>query len=111
MPDKPARPFQVLVTWEQFEMGGWRQWADPRYYATAEAAQPVYAEMLNFNGYKDPGRSDIRNVSVELRHKGELVSASEGPCSPGRNQYWLGEVRKKVESCTGPLANALKKTL
>jgi hypothetical protein len=108
---KAERDFEVSVTWEQADDRAFLFYARSRFVATRSEADAVHMEELNFNGYLDPAREDIRNVAIEKRYRGRQIDCSDTPCSPERNQYWLGEVRKKVLSCTGPLANALKNSL
>lgn len=105
---KPERDFEVNVNWEQASLGDWRLFTRRRFFATRAQANGAYVEELNNNGYLDPGREDIRNVCVELRYQGRRIGQTEGPCSPERNQHWLGEVRKVAASCSGPLVNALR---
>jgi hypothetical protein len=108
---KAERDFEVSVTWDQRDDIAWHFYSRGRFVATRAEADAVHMEELNFNGYLDPGREDIRNVTIEKRYRGRQIDTSDQPCSPEHNKYWLGEVRKKVASCTGPLANALKTTL
>ena len=108
MSPKAERDFEVSVTWEQSDDRAFLFYARSRFMATRSEADAVHMEELNFNGYLDPGREDIRNVTIDKRYRGRQIDCSDAPCSPERNQYWLGEVRRTIAACTGPLVNALK---
>lgn len=107
---KPERDFAVIVTWEQCDRS-WTMYARSRFCAGRPQLDGAYMEELNNNGYLDPGRDDIREVAIEKRYRGRQIDCSDTPCTVERHRYWLGEVRRTIANCNGPLANALRRSV
>lgn len=78
MPDKPAKPversFELTVYWEEFRMGSWLLSCSRQFFELERDQHGAYLEALNNNGHIDPADETKRNVTIERRYRGVLVT-------------------------------------
>lgn len=108
MSPKPEKDFEVSVTWLERRDGSWLLFTRRRFFVTRTQADAAYVEELNANGFLDPGREDIKEVSIEERYQGKRIGRSEGPCTPERTRYWMDRVAEVLANSHGPLAKGLR---
>lgn len=78
------KDYELAISWEELRMGSWHFYCSRQFFESHQDWQGAYLHALNNNGHLDLNDGTRRNMTIEKRVKGILVTNDHPIGAEGR---------------------------